>query len=61
MENTGRRPCVITSPDLRRYVRAFAERRCPQLSVLSFRELEPGAAIRPIETVSFNAAPRPSA
>ncbi|MEZ4369939.1 MAG: flagellar biosynthesis protein FlhA [Polyangiaceae bacterium] len=61
MENTGRRPCVITSPDLRRYVRAFAERRCPQLGVLSFRELEPGAPIRPVETVSFNAAPRASA
>jgi len=53
---SGLTPCVVTSPDVRRYVRAFAERRCPQLAVLSFRELDPSANIRPFETVGFAAA-----
>jgi len=48
----GRTPVLVTSPDLRRYVRAFAERRCPALSVLSFREIEPSVTIRPVETVT---------
>jgi flagellar biosynthesis protein FlhA len=48
----GRTPVLVTSPDLRRYVRAFAERRCPSLTVLSFREIEPSVTIRPVETVS---------
>jgi flagellar biosynthesis protein FlhA len=48
----GRPQVLVTSPDLRRYVRAFVERRCPTLSVLSFREIEPSATIRPAETVS---------
>jgi flagellar biosynthesis protein FlhA len=54
LQSTGRAACVITSPDIRRYVRAFAERRCPALSVLSFRELEADATIRPFETVSLS-------
>jgi flagellar biosynthesis protein FlhA len=54
LQSTGRSACVITSPDIRRYVRAFAERRCPALSVLSFRELEADATIRPFETVSLS-------
>ncbi len=52
MMMAGLVPCVVTSPDVRRYLRAFAERRCAQLSVLSFRELEPNANIRPFEAVS---------
>ncbi len=51
MEAVGRRPCLVTSPDLRRYIRAFAERRCPGVAVLSFREIEADATIRPFETV----------
>jgi flagellar biosynthesis protein FlhA len=51
MMAAGLSPCVVTSPDVRRYVRAFAERRCPQLSVISFRELEASANIRPFETI----------
>ncbi len=54
MMASGVMPCVVVSPDVRRYVRAFAERRCPQLAVLSFRELEPNANIRPFETVGFS-------
>ncbi len=52
----GRIPVLITSPDLRRYVRAFAERRCPTLSVLSFREVEPSTTIRAVETVTMQQA-----
>jgi flagellar biosynthesis protein FlhA len=48
----GRPPVLVTSPDLRRYVRAFAERRVPHLAVLSFREIESSTTIRPVETVS---------
>jgi flagellar biosynthesis protein FlhA len=51
----GHPPCLVTSPDLRRYVRAFAERRCPILGVLSFREIEPTTNIRPIESIAFRA------
>jgi flagellar biosynthesis protein FlhA len=56
MQSAGLVPCLITSPDLRRYVRAFAERRCPALGVLSFREIEPSVTIRPFESVSFAGA-----
>ncbi|HEY5957488.1 MAG TPA: flagellar biosynthesis protein FlhA [Polyangiaceae bacterium] len=56
MTANGLSPCVVTSPDVRRYVRAFAERRCPNLSVISFRELEPSANIRPFETIGANSA-----
>jgi flagellar biosynthesis protein FlhA len=55
MMSSGRAPCVITSPDVRRYLRAFAERRCPNLAVLSFREIEADATIRPFASVSFAA------
>ena len=56
MTMAGRPPCVVTSPDVRRYLRAFAERRCPSLAVLSFRELEPDVSIRPFETIALNKA-----
>ena len=56
MTLAGRSPCVVTSPDVRRYLRAFAERRCPSLAVLSFRELEPDVSIRPFETITLNKA-----
>ena len=52
----GKTPVLVTAPDLRRYVRAFAERRCPSLSVLSFREIESQTTIRPFESVSIRAA-----
>jgi flagellar biosynthesis protein FlhA len=56
MMQAGRTPCVVTSPDIRRYLRAFAERRCPELAVLSFRELEPNVTVRPFETIGFGKA-----
>jgi flagellar biosynthesis protein FlhA len=56
MQGMGLPPCVVTSPDLRRYVRAFAERRTPYLGVLSFREIDPSITIRPVESIGFGAA-----
>jgi flagellar biosynthesis protein FlhA len=56
MTQAGRPPCVVTSPDIRRYLRAFAERRCPELAVLSFRELEPDASVKPFETIGLGKA-----
>jgi flagellar biosynthesis protein FlhA len=53
MVKAGRPPCIIASPDVRRYVRAFAERRVPQLAVISFREIEPDVTLRPFETISL--------
>jgi flagellar biosynthesis protein FlhA len=55
MVDAGRAPCCVTSPDIRRYVRAFAERRSPRLAVLSFRELEPTVPVKPFKTVSIPA------
>jgi flagellar biosynthesis protein FlhA len=56
MAQAGRPACVVVAPDVRRYLRAFAERRCASLAVLSFRELEPDVAIRPFETVGLGRA-----
>jgi flagellar biosynthesis protein FlhA len=56
MQALGLPPCVVTSPDLRRYLRAFAERRSPYLGVLSFREVDPTTTIRPMESIGFGAA-----
>lgn len=56
MQSVGLSPVLVTSPELRRYIRAFAERRCPNLGVLSFRELEPSVAIKPIDSIGFNAS-----
>jgi flagellar biosynthesis protein FlhA len=52
----GRQTLLITSPDLRRYVRAFVERRAPQVAVLSFREIDPAVTIRPVESISSRQA-----
>jgi flagellar biosynthesis protein FlhA len=49
-------PLVVTSPDLRRYVRAIFERKIPQLSVVSFREIDPNASIQVIDRLSPIAA-----
>jgi flagellar biosynthesis protein FlhA len=53
MVRNGRSPCVIASPDVRRYLRAFAERRAPELAVISFREIEPDVQLRPFDTISL--------
>jgi flagellar biosynthesis protein FlhA len=48
-------PLVVTSPDLRRYVRAVFERKIPQLSVVSFREIDPTAPIQVLDRLAPNA------
>ncbi len=53
----GAQPVLITPPDLRRYVRAIFERKLPQLWILSFRELEAGAPLRVLETLSAVSSP----
>jgi flagellar biosynthesis protein FlhA len=45
-------PLVVTSPDLRRYVRAILERKIPQLTVVSFREIDPSTPINVIERLA---------
>ncbi len=45
----GATPLLVAPPDLRRYVRAIFEWKIPQLSVASFREIEPTATLRVIE------------
>ena len=47
----GASPVVITPPDLRRYARAIFERKVPQLSVVSFREVDPSVQLRVVETL----------
>ena len=42
-------PLLVTPPDLRRYVRAIFEWKLPQLTVVSFREIEPTATLRVID------------
>jgi flagellar biosynthesis protein FlhA len=48
----GASPLVVTAPDLRRYVRAVLERKCPDLPVVSFREIEPSAPLRVIDRLA---------
>jgi flagellar biosynthesis protein FlhA len=45
-------PLVVTAPDLRRYVRAIVERKVPQLSVASFREIDPSVPLRIVDRLS---------
>ena len=49
-------PLVVTSPDLRRYVRAIFERKLPQIAVVSFREIDPSAPIQVLDRLSPTAA-----
>jgi flagellar biosynthesis protein FlhA len=46
--------CLVTPPDLRRYVRAIFERKLPNLPVASFREVEASAPLRVVERLTVN-------
>jgi flagellar biosynthesis protein FlhA len=50
-------PLLITSPDIRRYVRAVFERKLPQVAVVSFREIDPTATIQVLDRLGLSAAP----
>ncbi len=52
-------PLVVTSPDIRRYVRALFERRLPQVGVLSFRELDASANLQVLERLTPAGVPLP--
>ncbi len=52
-------PCVVSPPDVRRFIRAIFERKIPQVSVISFREVEPSFQLRVIETLSSPAGSVP--
>ncbi len=49
---TASMPLVVTAPDLRRYVRAIVERKVPQLSVASFREIDPSVPLRIVDRLN---------
>jgi flagellar biosynthesis protein FlhA len=51
----GAPPVLVAPPDVRRFVRAIFERKVPQLSVVSFREIEPSVSLRVVETLSLPA------
>ena len=50
----GVRAPIVTGPDLRRYVRAFVERRGATSAVLSYREIDSHTRIVPVETIRAN-------
>ncbi len=52
----GATPLLVAPPDLRRYVRAIFEWKLPQLSVASFREIEPSATLRVIDRLGPTSA-----
>jgi flagellar biosynthesis protein FlhA len=47
----GVAPLVIAPPDLRRYVRAIFEHKVSQYAVVSFREIEPSAPLRVVDSL----------
>jgi flagellar biosynthesis protein FlhA len=55
----GVAPAVLAPPDLRRYVRAIFERKFPQMSVISFREIEPNVPLRVMEAIGLPAQVSP--
>jgi flagellar biosynthesis protein FlhA len=52
----GAAPVVVCPPDLRRYVRAIVERKTPQMSVVSFREIDPSVTLRVLGNLSAGAS-----
>src|SRR5262249_7451927 len=48
---------VLTQPDIRRFVRKLIEIELPDLSVVSYAELLPEIAIRPLGRATFVAQP----
>jgi flagellar biosynthesis protein FlhA len=54
LSKKGQRAPIVTGPDLRRYVRAFVERRNASCAVISYREVDPLTRIVPVETIRAN-------
>jgi type III secretion protein V len=51
----GENPVLLTQPDIRRFVRKLVESELPELTVVSFAELLPEVAIRPLGKASLAA------
>ncbi len=49
----GAMPVILTQPDIRRYVRKLIEAELPDVTVLSFAELLPEIALRPLARVNL--------
>jgi len=48
------KPVLLTSLDIRRYVRVITEKEMPTLPVLSYQELTPDISIHPLGRVSLD-------
>ena len=51
---TTQRPVLLTSMDIRRYVKKIIEQELPELPVLSYQELTPEITIQPLGRISLN-------
>ncbi len=51
LSDQGVIPVLLAPPDLRRQLRTFTERFIPHLSVLSYKEVDPGAEIRALAAI----------
>jgi len=49
----ARKPVLLTSMDIRRYLRRIVESECPDLPVLSYQELTPEITVQPLARVSL--------
>jgi hypothetical protein len=46
-------PVILAPMDIRRFMRKLIERDFPDLAVLSYQELDPGANVQPLERIKF--------
>ncbi|MCC8191020.1 MAG: type III secretion system export apparatus subunit SctV [Planctomycetes bacterium] len=53
LEDFSRRPVVLTSMDIRRYVKKVIEAEMPDLMVLSYQELTPEVTVQPLGKIVF--------
>jgi type III secretion protein V len=49
----ARKPVLLTSMDIRRYVKRIIEGECPDLPVLSYQELTPEITVQPLARISL--------
>jgi type III secretion protein V len=54
LATTTQRPVLLTSMDIRRYVKKFIEQELPELPVLSYQELTPEITIQPLGRISLH-------
>lgn len=53
LQQSGVQPILLTSPAIRMYIRQFIERYLPDLTVLSYNELEPDIEIQSVGVVNL--------